>query len=150
MVKESTSLAQEQRPQQRALWPEMPPRAVALTRWLLSNPSPPKHKRLHHESSRVPGAGAWLTALPAFRESHTSSPLFLGWLLSSPWHASQVSLKIGQRISCTLHRKNARDILTRAPAVHHARVSSVMRCLLTVGGSVVFVSLPLWPVVFPS
>ena len=36
----------------------------------------PRHRRLHLEACRVPGAGAWLTANPSCIDSHVSSPLF--------------------------------------------------------------------------
>ena len=36
----------------------------------------PRHRRLHLEACRVPGAGAWLTANPTCVDSSVSSPLF--------------------------------------------------------------------------
>ena len=36
----------------------------------------PRHRCLHLEACRVPGAGAWLTANPSCIDSHISSPLF--------------------------------------------------------------------------
>ena len=36
----------------------------------------PRHRRLHLEACRVPGAGAWLTANPSCIDSSVSSPLF--------------------------------------------------------------------------
>ena len=50
---------------------------LRLSLFLLSlGPHPPRHRRLHLEACRVPGAGAWLTANPSCVDSHISSPLF--------------------------------------------------------------------------
>ena len=43
---------------------------------IIGDPSFPRHRRLHLEACRVPGAGFWLTANPSCVDSHVSSPLF--------------------------------------------------------------------------
>ena len=43
---------------------------------IFGDPTLPRHRRLHLEDCRVPGAGAWLTANPSCVESHVPSPLF--------------------------------------------------------------------------
>ena len=43
---------------------------------IFGDPTLPRHRRLHLEACRVPGAGAWLTANPSCVDSHVSSLLF--------------------------------------------------------------------------
>ena len=43
---------------------------------IFGDPTLPRHRRLHLEACRVPGAGAWLTVNPSCVDSHISSPLF--------------------------------------------------------------------------
>ena len=43
---------------------------------IFGDPTLPRHRRLHLEACRVPGAGAWLAANPSCIDSHVSSPLF--------------------------------------------------------------------------
>ena len=43
---------------------------------IFGDPTLPRHRRLHLEACRVPGAGAWLTANPSCVDSQVSSPLF--------------------------------------------------------------------------
>ena len=49
---------------------------LSLFQVSLGKPTLPRHRRLHLEACRVPGAGAWLTANPSCVDSHVSSPLF--------------------------------------------------------------------------
>ena len=43
---------------------------------IFGDPTLPRHRRLHLEACRVPGAGAWLTANPSCVDSHVPSSLF--------------------------------------------------------------------------
>ena len=43
---------------------------------IFGDPTLPRHRRLHLEACRVPGARAWLTANPSCVDSHVPSPLF--------------------------------------------------------------------------
>ena len=68
----------------------------------------PRHRRLHLEACRVPGAGAWLTANPSCIDSHVSSPLLRR--LRMPlwdrdhglWHVRRSSRPLGRSRLCLL------------------------------------------------
>ena len=44
---------------------------------IFAEPALPRHRRLHLDACRVPGAGAWLTASPSFADTHVPSPSFV-------------------------------------------------------------------------
>ena len=69
---------------QRRLCAELSPLGLSLSGMvearsvsgIFGDPTLPRHRRLHLEACRVPGAGAWLTANPSCVDSHVSSSLF--------------------------------------------------------------------------
>ena len=127
--------------------------ALSVSR-IFADPALPRHRRLHLNACRVPGASP--TVADAFHEAESRNCAFQGTAASVAergatfvklvleacgvgwsqafravvtWIASEsrtacglstdlprdTSLRIAQRISCTLHRENARAILRRSP-----------------------------------
>ena len=69
--------AESDSPSQRSLSSKIEAQSVSR---IFGDPALSRHRRLHLEACRVPGAGAWLTAIPSSADSHVPST---GWPCSA-------------------------------------------------------------------
>ena len=65
--------AESDSPSQKSLSCKVEARSVSR---IFADLALPRHRRLHLDACRVPGAGAWLTAKPSSADTRVPSPLF--------------------------------------------------------------------------